>query len=325
MSNQEKQSGILIVDDQPEALSLLKLALKDNGYKIFSASTGNEAIDEASKNSPDLVLLDLTMPKQDGLEVCRALKSDPKTEDIFVIFLSSISDTRVKTEGLSLGAIDFIQKPFNPTELRARVQAHLKIKKRLDVLRQQHHELCEKIEQYSQVDRDFIDQECIESESKIIHFKSHVNLVQGVVNQLFVGIRSRLSKKVRTDLTLGVHEMILNAVEHGNLGITSSEKCEALDNQTFNTLLNERQADSRLSERLVRIQYTFDGEKVSYQITDEGNGFVWSTFMERDEPEDLLASNGRGILISRYIFDRITYNESGNEVLLEKVIEGVEG
>ena len=70
--------------------------------------------------------------------------------------------------------------------------------------------------------------------------------------------------------------------------------------------------------KTVRIDYEFDGNTAKYRITDEGEGFEWQEFLEDSEPDDLLASNGRGIMISRFIFDRVTYFGKGNEVLLEK-------
>lgn len=318
----ERRPGILIVNDDVSHPNVLERTLQEDNYTIHSVRSGKEALEAASSDNPDLVILDVSMPEQDGLELCRSLKSNAETEDIVVIFLSSVTEVDVKTKGFRLGAVDYILKPVDPSELRARVHAHLRLKERLDELRRQYQDLRQEFERgpAGKVDPDAVDQSCVLRESKSITFTTDVARVQGVVNQLLVGVSGRLGKKLRNDLALGIHEMVLNAVEHGNLGITSEAKSEALENQTYHDLLESRLAVPELSSRSVTISYTFDGETVCYAIRDEGTGFDWQRFLERDEPEDLLASNGRGILISRYIFDRITYNDAGNEVRLEKKI-----
>jgi DNA-binding response OmpR family regulator len=325
MSGHGKRHGILIVDDQPAALQVLERTLGRDEYHLVSASSSDDAVRVAAKERPDLVILDVNVPGTGGLEICRALKANSDTEEIPVILLGAVADTGVRVEGLGVGAVDFIQKPFEPSELRARVVAHLRLKERLDALRTQFVELSRRVEEEgrrsgSVVDPGVVDQGCVESETKTIRFRTGVARVQGVVNQLLVGIAGRLSPKLRNDLALGIHEMVLNAIEHGNLGITSEAKSAALESQTFGELIENRMAVPELAARTITVAYEFDGEKVAYRITDEGDGFDWSRFLARDEPEDLLASNGRGILISRFIFDAIRYNEAGNEVYLEKRI-----
>ncbi len=322
MSDTRQKPGILIVDDQVE-VGLLESTLRRDEYELLTATSGEQAIKLASERQPDLIILDMTMPDTDGLELCRSLKSDAGTEDIAVVFLSAIADAETKARGLELGAVDYIQKPFEPSELRARVQAHLRLKERLDALRAQFLELQKQLEKETRGSgRGPIDGSSVDRESKTVSFKTDVGRVQGIVNQLLVGISGRISEKLRNDLALGIHEMVLNALEHGNLGITSEAKSEALESRTFQKLIEERLAEPQLADRMVRIEYNFDGQKVSYRIADEGDGFDWSRFVDRDEPEDLLASNGRGIIISRYIFDRVVYNEKGNEVFLEKRVVG---
>ena len=324
MTETSQSPGILIVDDQQRALGELERTLTTDNYRVYTADSGETAVRVANEKQPELVILDMSLPEKDGLEICRRLKTDPETREIAVMFLSSVTDADVKAKGLELGAVDYVHKPFEPSELRARVHAHLRLKERLDRLRAQYEDLCEKVLRETRPSEKAapgaVDQGCVASEEKTIVFKTDVARVQGVVNQLLVGVNGHLDKKARNDLALGIHEMVLNAVEHGNLGITSEEKSAALQNQTFNQLVERRMQIVGLAEREVTIRYTFDGERVRYDILDEGRGFDWARFVERDEPEDLLASNGRGILISRYIFDRIEYNEAGNAVTLEKRI-----
>ncbi|MEO2215877.1 EAL domain-containing protein [Chromobacterium vaccinii] len=128
---------ILVVDDTMTALMMLVALLSTQGYQVSSAQSGAEALDLVQKHPPDLILLDFNMPDMDGLAVCRELKQSPRTRDIPVLFLSSVSDSQTKVDGFDAGAVDFIIKPFERSELLARVNTHLdlaRLKKRLSKL-----------------------------------------------------------------------------------------------------------------------------------------------------------------------------------------------
>lgn len=120
------KSHILIVDDTPENISILSEVLSD--YKRTFATNGISALEKAKgPASPDIILLDVSMPEMDGYEVCRLLKSDEKTANIPVIFITAKSDVDDETLGLSLGAVDYITKPFSPFVVQARVRTHLEL------------------------------------------------------------------------------------------------------------------------------------------------------------------------------------------------------
>jgi two-component system sensor histidine kinase ChiS len=127
--------AILLVDDNPTNLQLLFETLDGRGYKLLIAKDGNAALSITRKACPNLILLDIMMPEIDGYEVCRQLKADPATAEIPVIFLSALTDTKDKVQGLDLGAVDYVTKPFQPDEVIARVNTHLtvyRLKKALD-------------------------------------------------------------------------------------------------------------------------------------------------------------------------------------------------
>lgn len=126
---------ILVADDEPSNRSLLQRRLERAGYSVVTARDGREAIDNARETLPDLILLDVMMPVMDGLEACRVIKADEATRDIPVIFLSARDETDVKVNGLSLGANDYISKPFKAEELLARVDVAMRIKREQDHLR----------------------------------------------------------------------------------------------------------------------------------------------------------------------------------------------
>ena len=112
---------ILAVDDIATNIMLLKAVLSRAKYKIVTASGGYEAIEKASKETPDLILLDIMMPVMNGYEVAEKLKADPQTQEIPIIFLTALNSTNDIVKGFKTGASDYISKPFNKEELLIRV------------------------------------------------------------------------------------------------------------------------------------------------------------------------------------------------------------
>ncbi len=125
----EEQDVVLLVDDDPSNLAVLRETLKSRPYRLLMAKSGEQAQTIAAKARPALVLLDIVMPGIDGFETCRRLKAAPETVDAAVIFLSALDEAKDKVRGLELGAVDFISKPFDPDEVVARVETHLKIRR----------------------------------------------------------------------------------------------------------------------------------------------------------------------------------------------------
>ncbi|MEN6577020.1 MAG: response regulator transcription factor [Phycisphaerales bacterium] len=119
---------ILVVDDEEDIVELVKLNLVREGYDVLTATTGERAIELARARQPDLAILDLMLPGIDGLEVCRALKSNPRTEQMPVVILTAKSEDSDIIAGLELGADDYVTKPFNSKVLIARVRRVLRKK-----------------------------------------------------------------------------------------------------------------------------------------------------------------------------------------------------
>lgn len=117
---------VLIIDDSPMVHRLVQAWLKEDAIDCVFAGDGKAGLESAASVRPDLILLDVDMPRQNGFEVCRLLKADPNTASIPVIFLTAVTAVQEKISGLDLGADDYVTKPFNPGELRARVKAALR-------------------------------------------------------------------------------------------------------------------------------------------------------------------------------------------------------
>lgn len=125
---------ILIVDDVPDNIRILSKMLADEGHDISASTNGQEALMIVESVLPDLILLDVMMPGMDGYAICAALKANPRMKSIPVIFVTALSDTEDETRGLSLGAVDYITKPFKEVIVKLRVRTHLELKQQRDLL-----------------------------------------------------------------------------------------------------------------------------------------------------------------------------------------------
>ncbi len=130
---------VLIVDDSPESLALAKARLVWEGLELLTADCGAVGLEMVTSENPDLVLLDVDMPDMSGFDVCRAMKADTDMCMIPVVFLTSSGDAKDKVEGLNMGAVDYVTKPFDAFELCARVRAALRTKHMQDLLIEQAH------------------------------------------------------------------------------------------------------------------------------------------------------------------------------------------
>ncbi|MEG4106425.1 diguanylate cyclase domain-containing protein [Microcoleus sp. S13_C5] len=141
------RGNILIVDDLPDNLRLLSRTLSAHGYKVRSVTTGAMALRAAQSPSTELILLDIKLPDLDGYEVCKQLKSDEQTTGIPIIFLSALNATFNKVQGLAVGGVDYIAKPFQVEEVLARVETHLTIRRLQQSLQEQNLRLLREMEE----------------------------------------------------------------------------------------------------------------------------------------------------------------------------------
>lgn len=118
-----KAKKVLIADDEPDILEIISYNLAKEGYEIVTAKNGTEALDKAQTFKPDLLILDIMMPKMTGVEVCRTLRLKPEFNDTLIIFLTALSDETSQINGLETGADDYISKPISPKVLLSRVNA----------------------------------------------------------------------------------------------------------------------------------------------------------------------------------------------------------
>jgi putative two-component system response regulator len=125
---------ILVVDDEPSIVDVLTRFLSREGYSVVTAANGREALERVEQESPDLILLDVTMPELDGFTVCERLKEDERTALIPITMLTGLDDREHRTRGIEAGADDFLTKPFEQSILRARIRSQLRLKRLTDQL-----------------------------------------------------------------------------------------------------------------------------------------------------------------------------------------------
>lgn len=145
MSDLPVNNTILIVDDNPNNLSVLADTLRYAKHEVRIAVDGESALKQIAVNRPALILLDVMMPGIDGFETCRRIQANPDLADIPIIFMTALTNKETKVEGLSIGAVDYINKPFQDVEVLSRVQVHLKRSELIRTLKRRNQQLAEEI------------------------------------------------------------------------------------------------------------------------------------------------------------------------------------
>ena len=120
---ESKGRKVLIADDEPDILEILKYNLEKEGYSVITAKDGDEALDRAKQTTPDLIVLDMMMPKKSGMEVCEILRAQSVFRDTHIMFLTALSDETTQLKGFDTGADDYVTKPISTSVFVSKVNA----------------------------------------------------------------------------------------------------------------------------------------------------------------------------------------------------------
>ena len=287
---------VLIVEDDFASREFLINLVKLEGYQVFSASNGLEGIENYKKYKPDLIVSDIQMPKMDGLQMLQKLRKE-KSDSIFIITTAYGSEDYA-IDALRSGANNYLKKPIERKSL-------------LSLLRK-YNSLVESRKLAKKAEGKII--------SRFIKFEFNTNFrhITSIVSQLLNEIGSNIEEVEKTNIELGLDELITNAIEHGNLAISYKEKYEATEDNKLTELFEERMKNPELANKVIIIEYSYNKDWFEWIITDEGKGFDWQSIPDPTTAGHLMNLNGRGIFITHFLFDEMEYIGKGNKVRIRK-------
>ncbi|MBF0266738.1 MAG: response regulator [Gammaproteobacteria bacterium] len=301
MTISEHTPEILLVDDEELLIEILKDYLEDEPYNLSTASDGQIAIDMLTSEPEkyDVVLLDRMMPNLDGLSALKQIKAHPELSSIPVILQTAMASKENILEGIDAGAFYYLTKPFEEEYLRRIIATA--VKDRLNYL-----DLLDKTEESKKV--------LSMMQSGSFQFKT---LAEGRL------LATKLSSACKdpNKVVLGLSELIINAVEHGNAGVTYDEKTDLVNDGMWENTVNDRISSAENANKFVKIDFKRYGQSATFVITDFGDGFDWQEYMQMS-PERGAHNHGRGIAMANmFSFSKVEYQGKGNIV---KVVVGDE-
>ena len=287
---------ILVVDDDDTMRRLLERVLRDADFEVLTAADGRQGWEVFEEEKPFLVFSDVEMPKMDGLELLKKIKkSSPQT--IVVVMTSYSSEDRVIAV-LKLGGDNYLKKPFEISEINSLANRYREFSEEKDLFRQA----------AGRVDHLHLN----------LTLENNLGIASSASKFLVRQIEPFLFDEDLTSIRLGLFEMLLNAIEHGNLQIDYESKSEALHKNEFLKLFEQRRKDPNFINRRVFVDMEVDQGACRVDIRDQGSGFDWRRWISRRNSDSVLAAHGRGIMMTQLYFDKIFYNEAGNHVTLIK-------
>ena len=288
---------VLVVDDDPVTLECLGETVRLIGLDVCAASDGEHALQVFEQKRPSLVVTDVRMPNVDGVSLTHQLKA--RRPDCPVIIITGYGDESTAVAALKAGACDYLHKPFQISELKNTLQRALSLIRARSMETQALQSLCKV--------------------SWSFEIENNLDLLGGILTVMLRPVDVWLSESDQLHVRMGLQELLINAVEHGNLGISAEEKREALMNDTYETLLESRLRMPVYAARRVKVWMENDPVEHIFQcrIHDEGEGFDWEPLLHGNADSiPSLAGSGRGIFLVKTLIPQIQYVGRGNEVLL---------
>lgn len=286
---------LLVVEDEPIGRELLVETLHESGFATVTADTGARAWQMITeyRGRLDAILLDRLLPDMDSLELLKPLKADASLMHVPVIMQTSLSAETDIADGLRAGAYYYLTKPYPPETLLAIVRTAVR-----------------DWQDYLQLQQNLHQTRSILSHLERGEFWFTTQMEARDLATLLAHIAPQPERVV-----LGLTELMLNAVEHGNLGISYAEKSQLIDSEHLQHEVERRLALPEYAGRRARLQIERGPEAIKFIIRDEGAGFDWPQFVEMS-PTRAFDTHGRGIAMSKLIsFDHLEYLGCGNTVV----------
>jgi sigma-B regulation protein RsbU (phosphoserine phosphatase) len=295
-----ESTRVFVVEDNLFDQQLLQEHLTSRGYQTDVAHDGVEALSklEADPLRYDVVLLDRTMPRMNGLQLLAHIKENPRLRTIPVILQTALATREEMVEGIRAGAYYYLTKPYDVEMLMTVIETAV---------------------------RDFTDyrhlKERIERGLRCLTLIREASFsIQTVDEARDLGMVLANACPDPMSTVIGLTEILVNAVEHGNLGITYEEKSQLNAAGQWETEVTRRLSLPENAAKHVEVQMTRENGCVRFTIRDQGPGFDWQRFIDID-PARAFDNHGRGIVIARTLsFDSLEYHGCGNEVVAEVTV-----
>ncbi|MBW2733688.1 MAG: response regulator [Deltaproteobacteria bacterium] len=301
----QRRSKILLIDDEPLVREELGELLQEEGFEVLSGSDGQEGLNLFRQHQPDLVITDVRMPRIDGLTLIRTLRRESPTTPVTVI--TGHGNESMAIDALRAGVVDFLKKPVRIDDLLAALA-------RMETaLHLAHATTAPSLPKGT----------LLREQRWSYELRNERGSVSDFVDGLLGICAADLERRWLMELSLALQELMINAIEHGNLEVTYADKSDALKRGILDTLLTERALRPEMSSRhviidVIRKSGTADSGTLQITITDQGSGFDWRALPDPTNPTNLLAEHGRGVMLARLSVDDLSYNENGNSVTAVK-------
>lgn len=290
---------ILVVDDSPLELRKVEALLRKNpDYHLKLASDGDEAVTLLESCAPELVITDLVMPGMNGLQLLsRIVTQQPM---IPVVLMTADGSEAIAAQAVQAGALGYVPKGILPTLLPAVVERLLRLAR-------------------ERRDQDRLHRSIAKTEVTFVLDNNDSSLVTPLLEYVNGSVaRSGIVPPGNEELIcLALEEALRNAIHHGNLEL-GSELREAEDEQEFQRVIEQRRRLPPYKDRKVQVEISISQDGARFLVRDEGPGFDPSKLPDPRDPDRINNVCGRGVLLMRALMDDVTYNETGNQVVLVK-------
>jgi len=290
---------VLIVEDDIVSRELFRVVIQKEGYDCQFAEDGIQGLEIFNEFLPDVVISDIRMPRLDGIELLKRIRKVER--NVIVIMVTAHGNEDIALQALQSGANNYLKKPVSLDELKVQLERYKSV-----------------------LDNTLHKQDVsslVKDQELNLSIESNLDYVPVLAEYLTQKVKHVFTPSELISLELGLSELILNAIEHGNFGITSRDKKTALEQNTLVELYNEKRNQTEFSQRKVQIKFVKNTHSCEWIIKDEGEGFDWRLLPNPDVQKSHDELQGRGVYISKLQFDDIQYLGIGNTVSAKKYIQ----
>ncbi|RMG67773.1 MAG: response regulator [Nitrospirae bacterium] len=291
----DRKKKILIVDDEKTNLKLLSAILAPEGYEIYLAENGFEALEIVKKENPDLILLDIMMPEMDGFEVCRRIKADKTTKTIPVVMVTALTDKKDKVKAADAGADEFISKPVDRTELQIRVRSLLRIRQYQEELMESYRELERQNERLRNLEH--MKEELTHM---VIHDIKNSLFEMSFILQLFLKHKDRFSEKQVNFLKAGI------------------DNCEHTKSMIQNVLDIYRMQEGklRLNKEATYLDDIIDQTTEMFRLSLELNELNLNVFIDDELPPVEIDRVVISRVLSNLLYNALKHTPRGGDIVI---------